>query len=261
MRSNSLAIVGNAKIEQEATVASGTDGSGQITGNAADGTYTIDGTNLKDSNGNIVAATTDGGITWTGNGDGALGDDVITFKQKVDTGTITILDGKVTGTAEFESKLEAGDYKFDNTTKQLLDGGGNVIATLSGTDLVSAKDGTTVLLTLDAAPTADFELSVGGVDVSTQSNADKAITTINNALETVSSERSKLGALQNRLEHTIKNLDNTAENLQAAESRIRDVDMAKEMMEFTKQNILQQAATAMLAQANQMPSTVLQLLR
>ena len=100
-----------------------------------------------------------------------------------------------------------------------------------------------------------------GINVYTQEHASSAITTINKAIETVSAERSKLGAMQNRLEHTIKNLDNTSENLQAAESRIRDVDMAKEMMEFTKQNILQQAATAMLAQANQAPQTVLQLLR
>jgi flagellin len=70
-----------------------------------------------------------------------------------------------------------------------------------------------------------------------------------------------LGATQNRLEHTIKNLDNASENLQAAESRVRDVDMAKEMMELTKQNILQQASQAMLAQANQAPQGVLQLLR
>ena len=95
----------------------------------------------------------------------------------------------------------------------------------------------------------------------TQSEADKAITIINDAIEMVSKERSKLGAYQNRLEHTIRNLDNAAENLTAAESRIRDVDMAKEMMEFTKQTILQQAATAMLAQANNVPQTVLQLLR
>ncbi len=101
--------------------------------------------------------------------------------------------------------------------------------------------------------------STGGI--MTQTGASKAITTIQNAIETVSAERSKLGAYQNRLEHTIKNLDNSAENLQAAESRIRDVDMAKEMMEFTKQNILQQASTAMLAQANQSPTIVLQLLR
>lgn len=97
--------------------------------------------------------------------------------------------------------------------------------------------------------------------VLTQAGADAAITNINTAIEQVSAERAKLGAYQNRLEHTIKNLDTSAENLQAAESRIRDVDMAKEMMEFTKNNILQQAATAMLAQANQVPQSVLQLLR
>ncbi|PCN44723.1 flagellin [Brevibacillus laterosporus] len=100
-----------------------------------------------------------------------------------------------------------------------------------------------------------------GVNISTQRAADKAITTINNALNKVSEERSKLGANQNRLEHTINNLGATAENLTAAESRIRDVDMAKEMMDFTKNNILTQAAQAMLAQANQQPQGVLQLLR
>lgn len=99
------------------------------------------------------------------------------------------------------------------------------------------------------------------LDVTTAKNAAKAITTINSAIESVSAERSKLGAVQNRLEHTIKNLDTSSENLQAAESRIRDVDMAKEMMNFSKTNILQQAAQAMLAQANQAPQGVLQLLR
>jgi len=104
-------------------------------------------------------------------------------------------------------------------------------------------------------------LGVKNIDVTSQTNANLAITTINNALETVSGERAKLGAYQNRLEHTINNLGTSAENLTAAESRIRDVDMAKEMMEFTKNNILTQAAQAMLAQANQQPQGVLQLLR
>lgn len=120
--------------------------------------------------------------------------------------------------------------------------------------------GTAVPLAVDTAAQY-LEASEGGLDVSTQKSADKSITTINTALETVSKERSKLGAMQNRLEHTIKNLDTSAENLQASEARVRDVDMAKEMMEQTKQSILQQAATAMLAQANQAPQTVLQLLR
>lgn len=88
-----------------------------------------------------------------------------------------------------------------------------------------------------------------------------AIDTIDKALNTVSKQRSALGAIQNRLEHTINNLGTSSENLTAAESRIRDVDMAKEMMEFTKNNILTQASQAMLAQANQQPQGVLQLLR
>lgn len=99
------------------------------------------------------------------------------------------------------------------------------------------------------------------LSVSTQGKAAGAIKLINNALESVSTSRAALGAYQNRLEHTIANLDTSAENLQASESRIRDVDMAKEMMNFTKQNILNQAAQSMLAQANQAPQGVLSLLR
>lgn len=99
------------------------------------------------------------------------------------------------------------------------------------------------------------------LNVGDYQKATAAVTSINNAIELVSAERSKLGAIQNRLEHTINNLGTSSENLSAAESRIRDVDMAKEMMEFTKNNILAQAAQAMLAQANQQPQGVLQLLR
>ncbi len=100
-----------------------------------------------------------------------------------------------------------------------------------------------------------------GISVSTQEAANAAISVLDEAIAKVSEERSKLGSVQNRLEHTINNLTATAENLSAAESRIRDVDMAEEMMEFTKNNILSQAATSMLAQANQMPNSVLQLLQ
>ena len=97
--------------------------------------------------------------------------------------------------------------------------------------------------------------------VFTYSAATSAITIVQSALNKVSTQRSALGALQNRLEHTIANADNTAENLQAAESRIRDVDMAKEMVSFAKDTILQQAAQAMLAQANQQTQGVLALLQ
>jgi flagellin len=101
---------------------------------------------------------------------------------------------------------------------------------------------------------------LGGADLSQQSIADAAITTIDAAIKSVSDTRSNLGAVQNRLEHTINNLGATSENLTAAESRIRDTDMAAEMMSFTKNNILMQAAQSMLAQANQQPQGVLQLL-
>ncbi len=104
-------------------------------------------------------------------------------------------------------------------------------------------------------------LGIAGVDISTTAGASASITSLDKAISSVSSERAKLGAVQNRLEHTINNLNTSSENLTAAESRVRDVDMAKEMMEQTKNNILAQAAQAMLAQANQQPQGVLQLLR
>jgi flagellin len=104
-------------------------------------------------------------------------------------------------------------------------------------------------------------LNVADIDISTSFGAATAIETINNALQRVSHQRGLLGALQSRLEHTTRNLDTASENLQAAESRIRDVDMAREIMEYTRTSILQQSAQAMLAQANQVPQSVLQLLR
>ena len=105
------------------------------------------------------------------------------------------------------------------------------------------------------------ELGLGGVNVATTDDAKDAIGRLDEAVSRISAQRADLGASQNRLEHTIASTDNTAENLQAAESRIRDVDMAKEMMNLTKLNVLQQASQAMLAQANQAPQQVLSLLK
>lgn len=104
-------------------------------------------------------------------------------------------------------------------------------------------------------------LGVKKVDLTTAEGSQEATATIQAAIEKVSTERAGLGAVQNRLEYTISNLDNTTENLTSAESTLRDVDMAKEMMTFSKNNILNQAAQAMLAQANQQPQNVLSLLR
>lgn len=102
---------------------------------------------------------------------------------------------------------------------------------------------------------ASFTLGTGGA------NADTMLKSIDDAIKKVSDQRADLGAVQNRLEHTINNLTATNENLSEANSRIRDVDMAEEMMTFTKSNILSQAATSMLAQANAMPNSVLNLLQ
>jgi len=124
---------------------------------------------------------------------------------------------------------------------------------------IGANRGQTISFGIGDMRTAALGLS--NVDVSTATNASKALDRLDSAIKTVSAQRSKMGAVQNRLEHTINNLQTASENLTAAESRIRDVDMAKEMMDFTKSNILSQAAQAMLAQANQQPQGVLQLLR
>ena len=104
-------------------------------------------------------------------------------------------------------------------------------------------------------------LGIADIDISTQAGAKAAVDKIKSAINSVSSTRGDLGAIQNRLEHTINNLSVSAENMTAAESRIRDVDMANEMMAYTKNNILVQSSQAMLAQANQLPQGVLQLLQ
>jgi len=103
-------------------------------------------------------------------------------------------------------------------------------------------------------------LQITGLSVATNADAGSAMTAIQSAIDTVSTQRSALGAIQNRLEHTIANLDTTSENTQAAESRIRDVDMAEEMVNYSKNTILAQAGQSMLAQANQATQGVLSLL-
>lgn len=110
----------------------------------------------------------------------------------------------------------------------------------------------------DDLAAGDFKLDLS---VGSAKNVEKTLKAIDKAISSVSTQRSSLGAVQNRLEHTIKNLNNAAENTQSAEARIRDTDMAKEMSTFTKNNVLSQAAQAMISQANQIPNQALQLLR
>ena len=151
--------------------------------------------------------------------------------------------------AEIDRIAENTDF---NGTK-LLDGSLNTSLQIGDTAVQ------TIAVDVDSA--ASGTIGVGTVDISTKAGATTAITAISAAVDNVSTIRSKLGAIQNRLEHTINNLGVTSENMTAAESRIRDTDMAEEMMAYTKNNILVQAAQAMLAQANTVPQGVLQLLQ
>lgn len=155
---------------------------------------------------------------------------------------------RISDTTEFNTQNLLGKAGTANPsfTFQI---GANAGQTISVTiDNMSGKS----LLTLEADK---FALSAKGA------NADSLLQTIDVAIKKVSDQRATLGAVQNRLEHTINNLTTTNENLSDANSRIRDVDMAEEMMTFTKSNILSQAATSMLAQANAMPNSVLNLLQ
>ncbi|MGG4035793.1 flagellin [Paenibacillus cisolokensis] len=138
----------------------------------------------------------------------------------------------------------------------------------NGISLLSASKSVTFQIGVEKANTltvslksmAKSALGISGLAISTQAKAQSALAKIKSAITKVSTQRGKLGAVQNRLEHTINNLGVTAENLAASESRIRNADMAKEMTEFTRNQILVQAGTAMLAQANAMPQGVLKLL-
>ena len=140
-------------------------------------------------------------------------------------------------------------------TMNLLDGN------FSGKSLqVGSLSGQVINISISSMKASALGIKADDVKVSTNAVAGKSMSIIQAAIDTVSTERSKLGALQNRLEHTINNLDTTSENTSAAESRIRDTDMATEMVEYSKNNILSQAGQSMLAQANQSTQGVLSLL-
>ena len=115
-------------------------------------------------------------------------------------------------------------------------------------------------LTVNVGDMSSNALGIGGISVAKQDDANAAINKLDDAIKTVSTQRAKLGAVQNRLEHTVNSLNTANENMTASESQIRDTDMASEMIKYTKSNILQQASQSMLAQANQQPQGVLQLL-
>jgi flagellin len=168
----------------------------------------------------------------------------LSFGPNGSLGSVTIeTDG--THTAEF-ADASTLDFTVTNTGAKIQTG---------------ANAGETLDISISSMQAADLDANLATADISTRTGASAAITSTQNAINTVSTQRANLGAIQNRLEHKINNLNTSSENLQAAESRIRDIDMAKEMTNFTTQNILVQAATAMLAQANSAPQNVLSLLK
>ena len=161
--------------------------------------------------------------------------------------------------SQLGKEIDSISVKTQFNKQNLLDGSFNAGKKLQ----VGANKDQTLDISIKKIDCAAISIGTSAtlIGVSSNVSAGKSLSRIDRAISLVSEQRSKLGAIQNRLEHTIKNLDNAAENTQAAESRIRDTDMAKEMSKFTKDNILTQASQAMLAQANQLPQQVLQLLR
>ncbi len=174
-------------------------------------------------------------------------------------GTIAVLTGGDGALANLKAALK--NEGMDDVSVA-VDASNNLNVTSNGGGLgLQIGDTASQRITVKVDNMSASALGLDSVDVSTEASATNSIQTIKDAINTVSSTRADLGAIQNRLEYTVNNLATTTENLTSAESRIRDTDMAKEMMAYTKNNVLSQAAQAMLAQANQQPQQVLQLLQ
>ena len=212
---------------------------------------------------NQAVSNAQDGISMIQTAEGALVE-THSILQRMRELAVQAANGTLTGTdqAAIQTKVDqlvaeigriATDTKFN--TKQLL----NEATTI--TFQVGAEDGQVITLDLKAMTGTALGVATGTTPAAISITSTDVISTIQSAIDAVSTHRATLGAVQNRLEHTIANLGVASENLAASESRIRDVDMALEMVNYTKQQILQQAGTAMLAQANTAPQAVLQLLR
>lgn len=220
------------------TVTGGATSASQTVGNL---TFAFN-TNKVTSNGTIAVKVTDAGVKIA-----------LTGAKTVAATTVASYAGESLDIGGFNFTLTTGtgqgavgDYTMnvtDNSIKFQIGANANQNTTLSINGMSAAS------------------LGISSIDVTSQANASAAITTIDTATTAVSTQRAQLGAMQNRLEHTINNLGTSSENLSSAQSQIADVDMASEMTQYTKENILSQAATAMLAQANQIPQQVLSLLK
>ncbi|MCH1625068.1 flagellin [Ferdinandcohnia quinoae] len=202
------------------------------------------------------------GISLIQTAEGALNETHAMLQRMAE---LSVQGGNETITADDAAKIQA---EFDQLVAQIDSIAGqtkfNTKELLNNTNTLTFQVGAngTEVISLDLIDATAGTLGIDALTLDgTQATASATLASVQTAINTVAEGRSSLGAVQNRLEHTINNLGTTSENLQAAESRIRDVDMASEMMNMTKNNILTQAAQAMLAQANQAPQGVLQLLR
>ncbi|MBC3899070.1 flagellin [Acetobacterium malicum] len=253
--SNDTLILNNTTIKFSA----GTYSAAQIVSKINE-TSTTTGVTAKSSGGQLVLEANKAG---TANHVSATG----TFATAVAGATTLGVDASVTGIGSItwidgnKGTVTDGTFKGMKITAGTTSGNTSTIDTTKNDLKMQIGANESQSMSIGIQNMSASSLGVNNIDLSSAASASSAITTIDTAIASVSSERAKLGAYQNRLEHTINNLGTSSENLSSAESRIRDVDMAKEMMEFTKNNILSQAAQSMLAQANQQPQGVLQLLQ
>lgn len=268
-------------------IANSTAGSGVIAGNSVDGVDKVsilDISKFSAAGGKVTEATAAGSFSigsktfqfvQTGADVSGLSKDIQVIWTAADGGTADEVQTKDL-TDDVISQISQATgldcYEASGATNSAEDTAAATFTGFLAIPAVTEKEGgITFQIGANGSKDQQVSLSVGdmsskglkidNISVKNQDDANAAIDIIDSAINTVSGTRADLGALQNRLEHTVNNLGVTNENLTAAESRIRDVDMAKEMMEYTKNNILTQAAQAMLAQANQQPQGVLQLLQ
>ena len=244
--------------------------------NLLDGTLGVqlDTSGLAEGSDGVVSidiSGADASTTYTiTDGSGSIANGVTLSDGSGNTQTVALADGTA-GTLNFDKlgiKVTVNDTWDVTTLAATVNGGGaagTVITTASSSAQLQIGAGTasadSLAISISKMDTSASSLNTTGIDVSSHTTSQAAVDSIDTAIQAVSDQRAELGAWQNRLEHTINNLGTASENLTAAESRVRDTDMAKEMMNFTKNNIISQAATSMLAQANQQPQQVLSLLR
>jgi flagellin len=242
-------------------------------GTVTDASYTTDGgTTWSSASMSGTTATLSNGATLDMTNAGNTTGNTYTFTATAETMTFGLSTaddhgGTVIGTDVVVHNNQSAATIGDSASNRVANITFN-FATASTVGAAFKGDAITQTLANSTAATigANGSITTGavvqkGIDVSSQGAANSAITTIDNAINTVSVQRAALGAVQNRLDHTINNLTTQSQNMSAASSQITDVDMAKEMMSYTKSNILNQAAQAMLAQANQLPQGALQLLK